>query len=374
MVLWVAMLLMALVAAACGGEDEATDSAASVAESVTAAAGAGGDTDATTEATESAESTAAATGEPIKVGLVTDVGGLNDKGFNELANTGLQQAASELGAQVEVRESKADTDYVPNLQYFAAQEYDLIIGVGFLMTKSIGDVAKKFPDINFAIVDASVTDEALAGVPNVAGLVFKENEAGYLVGYLAGALHKQGGFEGMTNKNTISSVGGLKIPPVDKFIAGYQQGAKDAFPEIKTLNGYSQDFVAQDKCKELANSQIGQGSDTVFQVAGGCGLGALEAAKEKGVWGIGVDKDQKDVNDRVLASAIKVVDQAVFRTAKSVQDGSFKGGEDVAFGLAEEGVGIASIHESVPQEIQDEVQAQADKIKNGEITVNDTVE
>jgi basic membrane protein A len=132
--------------------------------------------------------------------------------------------------------------------------------------------------------------------------------------------------------------------------------------------------VAQEKCKDLANSQIGQGSDVVFQVAGGCGLGALEAAKEKGVWGIGVDKDQKDVNDRVLASAIKVVDQAVFRTAQSVQDGSFKGGEDVAFGLAEDGVGIASIHESVPQEVQDEVQAQAEKIKNGEVTVNDTVE
>jgi len=366
--LWVAMLLMALVAAACGGEDEATDDAASVAASVTAAAGG----EATTEAAGGTE-TAAAGGEPIKIGLVTDVGGLNDKGFNELANAGLQQAASELGAQVEVRESKADTDYVPNLQYFAAQDYDLVVAVGFLMEKSIGDVAKKFPDVNFAIIDASSQGEAIAGAPNVTGLLFRENEAGYLAGYLAGALHKKGGFEGLTTKNTISSVGGLKIPPVDKFIAGYQQGAKDAFPEMKALNGYSQDFVAQDKCKELASSQIGQGADIVFQVAGGCGLGALEAAKEKNVWGIGVDKDQKDVNDRVLASAIKKVDQAVFQTAKAVQDGTFKGGQDVIFGLAEEGVALASIHPSVPADVRAEVEAAAERIKSGEVKPAETV-
>ncbi len=264
-VLWVAVLLMALVAAACGGEDDATESVADAVSSATAAAGG--------ETTGATDTAAAGGGEPIKIGLVTDVGGLNDKGFNELANTGLQQAASELGAEVEVRESKLDTDYVPNLQYFAAQDYDLIVGNGFLMGKSVGDVARKFPDVNFAIIDFSSASEEIKGLPNVSGLVFRENEAGYLAGYLAGALHKKGGFEGLTTKNTISSVGGLKIPPVDKFIAGYQQGAKDAFPEMKTLNGYSQDFVAQDKCKELANSQIGQGSDIVFQVAGGCGLG-----------------------------------------------------------------------------------------------------
>ncbi len=155
-VLWVALLLMAVVAAACGGEDEATESATSAAVSAVEEAGAEA-TGETTGTEAGGETTAAASGEPLKVGLVTDVGGLNDKGFNELANTGLQQAASELGATVEVRESKLDTDYVPNLQYFAAQDYDLIIGNGFLMGKSVGDVARKFPDVNFAIIDFSAT-------------------------------------------------------------------------------------------------------------------------------------------------------------------------------------------------------------------------
>ena len=165
-------------------------------------------------------------------------------------------------------------------------------------------VAGKFPDSSFSIVDFSAT--ALKGKPtNVEGLLFAEQEAGYLAGYLAGLWAKD------NNAKVISSVGGQKIPPVDHYIAGYQAGAKAAYPGIQTLNGYSQDFVDQAKCKEIALDQISKGSKVVFQVAGGCGLGALDAAKEKGVQGIGVDADQSYLGPHILTSAEKHVDLAV---------------------------------------------------------------
>ena len=160
--------------------------------------------------------------------------------------------------------------------------------------------------------------------PNVRGLLFKEQEAGYIVGYLAGLVTKEEGGA----QQVISSVGGQKIPPVDRYIAGYQAGAKAANPDITTLNAYSQDFVDQAKCKEVALDQIARGSNVVFQVAGQCGLGALSAAKEKNKWGIGVDADQGYLGDHVLTSALKKVDVAVFSTIQAVQDGSFSGGTD----------------------------------------------
>ena len=186
--------------------------------------------------------------------------------------------------------SKSNGDYVPNLTTLAQQQYDLSVGVGFLMADAMATVAGKFPNNNFAIIDFSAA--GLKGKPqNVEGLLFKEQEAGYLVGYLAGLWAKD------NNAKTVSTVGGQKIPPVDHYIAGFQKGAKDANPGIKTLNGYSQDFVDQAKCKEIALDQIAQGSKVVFQVAGQCGLGALDAAKEKGVQGIGVDADQSYLGD-----------------------------------------------------------------------------
>src|SRR6185369_92463 len=228
-------------------------------------------------------------------------------------------------------------DYVPNLSTLAQQKYDLVIGVGFLMADAIGTVAKKFPDTKFAIIDVDAT--GLKGKPtNVQGLLFKEQQSGYLAGYLAGLYAKD------NNITTISSVGGQKIPPVDHYIAGYQAGAKAANPGIKTLNGYSQDFVDQAKCKEIALNQIAQGSQVVFQVAGQCGLGALDAAKEKSVQGIGVDADQGYLGSYILTSAQKKVDVSVFDTAKAVQDGSFKGGEDQVFDLKSDGVGLGKLN------------------------------
>ena len=214
---------------------------------------------------------------------------------------------------------------------------------------------------NFAIID--FPSGLLKGKPtNVRGLLFKENEAGYLVGYAAALYLKDKGGD-----QVISSVGGLKIPPVDHYIAGYQAGAKAANSGIKTLNGYSQDFVDQAKCKEIALNQIAQGSQVVFQVAGQCGLGALDAAKEKGVLGIGVDADQGYLGDHILSSALKKVDVAVFNTVKAVQDGSFKGGTDTIFDVKSGGAGYGNVN-SEGQKYKAQVDEIQHKIADGEIT------
>ena len=333
----------ALVAAGCGSDNNSSSSGSS-----------GGN---------SSKSTPAA--KKIKVGLVTDIGGLNDRSFNQLANQGLEQSEQTLGVQGRVLPSHANSDYIPNLSSLAQQHYDLVIGVGFLMADAMATVAKKFPNTKFAIIDVDAT--TLKGKPtNVQGLLFKEQEAGYLAGYMAGLYMKDHGSGG-----TISSVGGQKIPPVDHYIAGYQAGAKAADPGIKTLNGYSQDFVDQAKCKEIALNQIQQGSKVVFQVAGQCGLGALDAAKEKGAQGIGVDADQAYLGSHILTSAEKKVDVAVETAIKNAQSGKFQGG-DTTFDLKNGGVGIGKTN-SNGAKYQDKVDQVKQKIISGQITVPDTV-
>jgi basic membrane protein A len=171
----------------------------------------------------------------------------------------------------------------------------------------------------------------------------------------------------------ISAVGGLKLPTVDIFIAGYEAGAKACVPGIEVLVDYSQEFVAQAKCKERALDQIARGSQVVFQVAGGCGLGALSAAQEEGVWGVGVDRDQSDLGDHILTSAVKRVDTSVFETIKAVADGTFTGGEDATFNLANNGVELGTVSPEVPQEILDEVEGIKQQIIDGEITPPSTL-
>ena len=298
----------------------------------------------------------------LEVGLVTDIGGLDDRSFNFLANKGLQQAESELGVTGRVVVSRSNADYVPNLSSLANQDYDLVIAVGFLMADAVDTVAKRFPDVNFAIIDYA--QEELKSKPtNVRGLLFKEQEAGYLVGYLAGLVTKQEA----GSRQVIGSVGGLKIPPVDRYIAGYQAGAKAANPEIETLNAYSQDFVDQAKCKEIALDQIGRGARVIFQVAGQCGLGALSAAEEKNVRGIGVDADQAYLGEHVLTSALKKVDVAVFQTIQAVQDGSFDGGENTVFDVASGGVGLGEIASDVPADVVSQVNKVQDDIAAGKV-------
>jgi basic membrane protein A len=296
----------------------------------------------------------------IKVGLVTDIGGLNDRSFNQLANEGLERAKSELGVEGRVLTSESDADYVPNLSSLAQQKYDLVVGVGFLMSDAINTVATKFPDTNFAIIDFS--QAALADKPaNVRGLLFKENEAGYLSGYLAALVVKEKGGDPV-----FSSVGGQKIPPVDSYIAGYQAAIKEVLPKATTLNDYSQDFVDQAKCKEIALNHIAEGAQVVFQVAGQCGLGALDAAKEKNMLGIGVDADQGYLGEHILTSAQKKVDVAVFDTAKAVQDDAFAGGEDQIFDLKSDGVGLGKLNAD-GEPFADQIEEIKQQIISGEI-------
>jgi basic membrane protein A len=323
------------------------------------AVGCGSDDESSSGGSSSSQSTPE--GKKIKVGLVTDIGGLNDRSFNQLANEGFERAKSDLGVEGRVLTSSKNSDYVPNLSSLAQQKYDIVIGVGFLMAEAMETVAKKFPDTNFAIID--YPQAAMKSKPaNVDGLLFKENEAGYLAGTLAGLYTKDKGGD-----QVVSTVGGQKIPPVDGYIAGFQAGAKKANPGIKTLNGYSEDFVKQDLCKELALNQIAEGSQVVFQVAGQCGLGALDAAKEKGVQGIGVDADQGYLGSHILTSALKKVDVAVFDTVKAVQDGSFKGGTDTVFDVKTGGVGLGKIS-SEGTKYEDQVNQVMEQIKSGEIS------
>jgi basic membrane protein A len=311
---------------------------------------------------KSSSSTSSEGGSKLRIGLVTDIGGLNDRGFNHLSYVGLLRAQNELGIQQRVFQAHSTQEYVPNLSTFARQGYDLTIGVGFTEATAIDTAATTFPNSKFAIVDVDQTEEPHKP-KNLLGLLFREQETGYLVGYLAGLQEKR-----RPGPDVIGSVGGQKQPPVDRFIAGYQAGAKAADPGIKLLNAYSEDFADQAKCKQVALNQIEQGAGVIFQVAGGCGLGALDAAKEKGVWGIGVDADQAFLGPHILTSAVKRVDTAVFLAIKSVVDGTFKGG-NMVFGLKQNGVGIGKISPKVPQsEVAKVNQVRADiisgKIKN----------
>ena len=163
----------------------------------------------------------------------------------------------------------------------------------------------------------------------------------------------------------IGSIGGQKIPPVDRYIAGYRAGARKADPGITTLNAYSQDFVDQAKCKELALDQIARGAHVIFQVAGQCGLGALSAAKEKNVRGIGVDADQSYLGEHVLTSALKKVDVAVYQTVQDAQDGKFTGGTNSVFDIASGGVGMGKITPDVPADLVAQVNRIQDQIASG---------
>jgi basic membrane protein A len=308
----------------------------------------------------------AAPAKKIKVGLVTDIGGLNDRSFNALANKGLKDAQAQLGVEGRVLISKSNADYTPNLTTLAQQKYDLVISVGFLMAEATEKVAGKFPDTKFAIVDGSAA--GMKSKPtNVEGLLFAEQEAGYLVGYLSGLYAKD------NDVTTVGSIGGQKIPPVDHYIAGYQAGAKKADPSIKTLNGYSQDFVDQAKCKEIALDQISKGAKVVFQVAGQCGLGVLDAAKEKSVQGIGVDADQGYIGPQVFTSALKKVDVAVFNAIKGVQEDKYTGGQDVLNNVKSGGIGYGKLN-SAAEKYADQIKKVQDDIAAGTISdIPDTV-
>jgi basic membrane protein A len=294
-----------------------------------------------------------------RVALVTDDGGLED-GFNSLANQGLERAAQELRVETRVLESKSDADYIPNLSRLGDEGYDLVIAVGSLLGAATETAAKEYPETSFAIVDFAYESPP----SNLQGLVFKEQEVGYLVGYLAGL---------KTETNVVSTVGGHKIPTVDRFIAGFRAGAKAANPQVTTLTGYSLDLVDRAKCKDIALDQIAKKSDIVFQVAGDCGLGALDAAAEEGVLGIGVDADQARIGDHILTSALKKADEAVYQTIERAANRAFEGGGVTVFGLAEDGVGLGAFNGDVTDQDKQQLGEVERRIVDGKVKIPETV-
>jgi basic membrane protein A and related proteins len=315
-------------------------------------------------------------GGEFSVGLVTDTGGVNDRGFNEFSIAGLDQAADELGVDTRVYVSTTEDDYLPNLTAAAEDGHDLVIAIGFLLGPSVIQVAKEYPDTQFAGVDNFFgtagsddgCDEAGTCVePNTAGMLYPSEEAGYLAGIVAALT---------TESKTVSTVGGIKIPPVDNWIAGFRQGVADTDSSVQTLNAYSQDFVDQAKCKEIALDQISQGSDIVFQVAGDCGIGAIDAACEQGKWAIGVDADQSAQGDCVITSALKPLQESVFQVINSLVDGTFEGGQNLFFGIQDypDSALLAPLSDEIPDGVQEAVDEALEKLKSGEIDPPSTVE
>jgi basic membrane protein A len=274
------------------------------------------------------------------VALVSDIGKFTDKGFNQNQLKGLNDAKKKLGITAIPLQSSSTSDYAPNFNTAIRKGAKLVIAAGFLLADTEKTYAKKFPNVDFAITDDSY--KAAGGYKNVEGLTYAANESGCLVGVLAAKMaQKMGG-------DTVGAVGGIKIPPVDIWIAGYKYCVDKVVPGMKVLVNYSNDFVATDKCQTVAQNEISQGAKVLFQVAGGCGLGTLKAADNAGIWGIGVDVDQYNDAKRVLTSGIKRVDVGVFDAIQQAAAGKFKGGSDLLFDLKNHGVGVGKINPVVP--------------------------
>jgi len=303
---------------------------------------------------------------PLKIAMVTDLTGLSgseeNKGFNDLAWDGLLQAQEELGAEIILVESREQADYEPNMSKLAEEGYDLIIGVGFLLTDAINAVAERYPDTNFAIID-SVVDQ-----PNVASYVFAENEGSFLVGAIAA---------GMTETGTIGFVGGMEVPLIQKFEAGYIAGAMSINPDVEILSGYTGTFGDPAKGKELALAQYSKDADVIYGPSGACVFGVIEAAAEEGFFAIGVDNDQDHLAPgNVLTSMLKHVGLASYDAIESVYDGTFAGGL-VVLDLAADGVGYSPLtytRDLIPEELLAEVEVLAAMIRDGSLVVPDTLE
>jgi len=267
----------------------------------------------------------------LKVGMVFDIGGKGDRSFNDSAFRGLTKAREDFGVSTVEFEPGQDSDREQGLRKLASRGFDLVIGVGFLFSESVKAVAADYPEVRFALVDGHVD-----GLPNVASLVFREEEGSFLVGALA-ALKSETG--------VIGFVGGMEVSLIRKFEAGYRAGAKAVRPDVTVLVNYAgvtpSAFADPVKGKELSFSQIGRGADVIFHAAGTTGNGVIEAAREKGVFAIGVDSNQDYMAPgTMLTSMEKRVDRAVYETIRSVVEGSFSGGIH-EFGLEGGGLGYS---------------------------------
>ena len=298
----------------------------------------------------------------LRVGLVVEPAGI-DHPYNHGAYLGLERAVRELGIRGRVLTPAPKEGYVPSLSLLARQKYDLVIGFGSFAAAAIDRVATGFPDTRFAIID--VAHEDLAHRPtNLVGLEFRAEQAGYLAGHLAALVLTLS-----LGEEVVSSVGGERLPGVDRWIAGYQAGARGANPRVTTLNSYTDDFWDPVKGRSVALSQIAKGSRVVFQVASTCGLGALEAASERGVWGIGVDVDQSHLGSHMLTSAVMRTDVAVFDTIEALARGTLETGRTSRFSLENGGVGLGTISAGVPSSLKAEIEDVRAGIVAGKIPI-----
>jgi basic membrane protein A and related proteins len=313
----------------------------------------------------------------LRVGLVIEPTGI-DNPYYHGAYLGLERAVRELGIRGRVMTPAPKEGYVPSLSLLARQKYDLVIGNNgaelapgatphFFGARAIDRVATEFPETQFAIIDVAHDD--LAHRPkNVLGLVFSEDQAGYLAGHLAALV-----LELSPGEEVISSVGGQRVPAVERYIAGYQAGARRANPRVTALNTYTDDFIDPVKGRSVALSQIAKGSRVVFQVAGPCGLGALEAASERRIWGIGVDVDQSHLGQHILTSAVKRMDGAVFDTIEKLARGTLETGRTSRFSLRNGGVGLGTINAAVPRALKAEIEDVRAEIIAGKIPIAGSV-
>lgn len=311
---------------------------------------------------EEESSTTAASEVDFQAALVTGAAGLGDKSFNDSAKAGLDRAGEELGIKTQVIESVQNSDFEPNLDQAPRQGNDIAFAVGFQMTDALAAAAANNADSMYGMIDAVVE------APNVASLLFKEEEGSFLVGVIAGLV---------SESNKVGFIGGLEIPLIQKFEVGFRAGVMSVNPDAEVIVNYAGDFGDPGRGKEIALSQYSAGADVIFHAAGGTGLGLFQAAQEQGegAWAIGVDADQLELApDNVLTSMIKRVDVAVFETIKAAFEERFEGGT-LVFGLAEEGVGLApSTSTNTPADVIETAESFGDRIVSGEIVVPTTAE
>ncbi len=303
----------------------------------------------------------------IKVGLVTDVGKIDDKTFNEFAYAGMKRAAKDFDISTSFIETQQPTDYTKNIGQFINEGYDVVITVGFMLGDATKSMAERYPDKKFIIVDFAYNPT----VKNIIGLVFAENESGFMAGALAGL---------MTKSNTIGIVGGMEIPPVIKFRIGYEAGAKYVNPNCEVLGVYIDSFTDPARGKTAALSQMEEGADVIFGAGGLTGTGGIQGAAGEGAWVIGVDQDEyytsfKGGNvkgsDKLISSAMKRVDNAVYQSLQMVVEGKFKGGLKV-FDITNAGIGLAPFHEAenkIPASVKARLKVIEEDLKKGKIKV-----
>ena len=317
--------------------------------------------EASSEEASSEEETEAETEEDIdgtgfKIGMVTDVGGVNDGSFNQSAWEGLQRAAENFGCEVKYIESKGDADFVPNIESFLDEDYDLIICTGYVMADAVRDAAELNPDQKFAIVD----DASNADLDNVTCMMFEQEQASYLVGLAAGYT---------TESNVVGFVVGQANETMNSFGYGYLAGVLDANPDATILQYNANSFGDASAGKTAVNTMVTKGADVVFHAAGGTGLGVIDGCKENGIWAIGVDSDQSSLApETILTSALKRVDNACYDATKKAILGTLEGGV-ATYDLAAGGVDIAPTTDNLSKDVLEKIENAKKDIIAGDLVV-----